>query len=240
MAKVTPKEMLDLIINRKHFRILWLADVVSHLGDWLSMVALAVLVTQESGSGLALALLFIIHTIPQAIAAPVAGRLADYFERRSVLFWTHIIRAGITAAMVLAASHREIEILQGLLFARVLVGTAAEPAARAALPHLVSKDQIRSATALQSFTWSVLFTIGMALGGVLSGTFGPILALGIDAATFLVAGLLVLGLPKIQPGEQLNGKKGVRGNITGLMVAWRYAKNNPTAEAVVGIGASST
>ncbi|MCP4502059.1 MAG: MFS transporter, partial [Deltaproteobacteria bacterium] len=68
-AHVSFSSMAQVLIRRRLFRRLWLSDVVSHLGDWLSMVALAVLITREAQSGVALGILFTIHTLPHVFSA---------------------------------------------------------------------------------------------------------------------------------------------------------------------------
>ncbi|MCP4499785.1 MAG: MFS transporter, partial [Deltaproteobacteria bacterium] len=73
------------------------------------------------------------------------------------------------------------------------------PAARASLPRLVDDDELVTANALQGLSWSVLFAVGMAAGGLLSSTLGPVGALFIDGLTFFVAALLLRGLPAIHP-----------------------------------------
>jgi predicted MFS family arabinose efflux permease len=70
-------------------------------------------------------------------------------------------------------------------------------AEQAALPRVVSQEALYRANAIMSMTWSVMFAAGMALGGVLA-MLGPLVALLVDAATFLVAAVLIRRLPPIR------------------------------------------
>ncbi|MCP4502994.1 MAG: MFS transporter, partial [Deltaproteobacteria bacterium] len=161
----------------------WLSDVVSHLGDWLSMVALAVLITREAQSGVALGILFTIHTLPHVFSAPFAGRLADSMNRKTIMVASHLSRGVVTLAMVSLAATGHLVWLQVLLLLRMVMSSFFEPAARASLPRLVDDDELVTANALQGLSWSVLFAVGMAAGGLLSSTLGPVGALFIDGLT---------------------------------------------------------
>ena len=75
---------MDLIKRRPAFRLLWLGELVSQLGDWLSYVAISlVAMTHGPGQGaLALGLVLAAHSLPHAVLAPFTGPLADRFDRR--------------------------------------------------------------------------------------------------------------------------------------------------------------
>ena len=67
------KAYLSLLARRPDFRRLWAADVASALGTWMSYIAISVLVVQQDGSAVALALVFVVHTLPHALLAPIAA-----------------------------------------------------------------------------------------------------------------------------------------------------------------------
>ena len=74
---------LRILRERPHFRRLWTSNIVSNLGDWLSYIAISVLVVREDGSPLALAILFILHGLPYGLLAPVAGPVSGQRVERS-------------------------------------------------------------------------------------------------------------------------------------------------------------
>jgi len=232
-AQVTFASMFRLLRTRPdgtaHFRLLWLSDVVSHLGDWLSMVALAVLITHEHQSGFALGLLFTLHTLPHVVAAPWAGKLADRFDRKRVMQLTHVVRGGLTLGMVVCAAFGWLLPLQGVLLLRVVMSAFFEPAARAALPRIVDDDELAAANALQSLSWSVLFAAGMALGGLLASWLGPVGALALDAITFFIAAGLLFGLPSLPPLPTNKGSSDdaeTDGDEASFGAAWRVVKGS--------------
>ena len=221
---------LSLLMRRRDYRRMWTADALSELGTWLSYIAVSVLVVQQEGSALALAMVFVIHVLPHAFLAPIAGPVADRFDRRTVLVTAVLVQGVVTLGMVAAAVVGDILLLQGLLLARVVVAAFHEPAARAALPRLVEPDELDDANALGAMTWSMLFAAGVALGGVVAAWLGPVPALAIDAVTFFVAGALFRGLPPLRalaPSE----------NPGSLLTALRFARAQPALlEAVFAKG----
>ncbi len=214
--------MIDLLRRRRHFRRLWLSAVVSSLGSWLSYVAIAVVVVREQGGALGLASVLAAHLLPVVLLAPVAGRLADRLDRRRLLIATDLARVLLTLAMATAAFAGALIWLQALLALRVFVGALHQPAAQASVPRLVDVEEVALANRVDTLTWSVMFAVGAALGGLLSAAVGPVLALVLDAGTFLASALLLRGLPSIRPRPHEGAP--ARG---GLAEAWRWSRSRP-------------
>lgn len=192
---------LRLLRTRPGFRMLWLASVVSALGDWLGTVALARLTASGEHAALALGLLFAAHTLPHALSAPIAGRLADVWPRRRVMLLAQVASALLTAGMLLVIRVDMLAAIPALVFVRGIATGLFLPAANAASASLVKPDELELASWLQSLSWSVMFSVGMALGGVAVSVLGPEGALGLDAASFVVAGLFVATLGPLLPRE---------------------------------------
>ncbi len=189
-----------LLRTRPEFRNLWLAGLTTQLGDWVGWVAVSVFTLQTGGGALDLAVVFCAHSLPSVIALPVAGRLLDRFDRRRALVVTSVVMAGLTAGMVVAAWFAALSWLQGLLVVRSVVQAFVSPAERAALPQLVDEDELLLANAFDASSWSVVLSLGMVLGGLLTGL-GPVWALAIDAGSFGGAALLFARLPPLPPGQ---------------------------------------
>ena len=192
--------VVQLLRTRRHFRRLWLGGVISQLGDWVGWVAVAMVALHEGGGPLDLALVFAAHHLPAAALAPVAGVVADRVDRRWLLWTTSVVLGVLTLGMAAAAAVGALALLQGLLLLRSAGVAFYTPAERAALPRVVSKDELLLAGAFDSASWSVVFAFGMAAGGAMS-MLGPALALAVDAGTFALSALLFLGLPRIEPGR---------------------------------------
>jgi MFS family permease len=222
--------MLMLRLLRAHpaFRRLWIAGAVSLVGDWLSLVAVALLALDGDGGARSLAIVLAVHALPQALFAPVAGVIADRFDRRRVLLAAPLAQAALTLLMAAAAVHRSIIAVQALVLARSLVGAFVVTAETAALRRTVPEEELLRANSLVSGTWSVTYVAGMALGGALAAL-GPATAMTIDALTFLVAAALLRGLPKMVPEVAARTRAtGIVATFAGdLAAAYRYAAERP-------------
>ncbi len=188
--------LLSLLRQRPDFRRLWLGETLSLVGDWLSYVAVSLLALAAGEGALALAIVFAAHVLPAALVSPWAGTLADRVSRRRILVGTQLLMAALMVAMVFAAAHGALLLVEILLFARTSVGGFFYPAKQAAMLELVATDELVDANAIDTATWSLSFTFGTALGGVIAMA-GPVVALSIDAATFVAAGLVFSGLPEL-------------------------------------------
>ena len=91
-----------LVSGNKNFRRLWGGTLVSLLGDWFNTIALYVLVTELTGSPLALGAVFITKMLPWAVAAPLAGVVVDRYNRR----WLMVGADGVRAVLVLGMLSR--------------------------------------------------------------------------------------------------------------------------------------
>ncbi len=221
------RHFVSLLARRPHFRRLWGSGIASGLGDWLSYVAVSGLAVQDSGSALGLAVVFAIHALPHALLAPLAGPVADRFDRRRLMLATHTVRALITLGMAAAASLGSLFWVQALLLLRVAVGAFHLPAARATVARVVEPEELEDANALESLTWSVLFALGVALGGVVSAFMGPVPALLADAVTFAVAAFIVRGLPALRAHPDTRFASGR------MAAAWSHVRARPRLLAAV-------
>lgn len=192
--------MFELLQNRPKFRLLWAASAISLLGDWLGFVAISRLTLDQGGGPLALAGIYAAHVLPHTWAMPIAGVMADRFDRRRLLLVVPLLQTLLTIAMAFAASRHSLGALQALIVIRATIGTCLPPAETAALRHTVETSELVRANALMGGTWSVCYVLGMALGGALA-VLGPATALLLDAGSFFLAGLLAAGLPTMIPPE---------------------------------------
>jgi predicted MFS family arabinose efflux permease len=224
-ARLSPWSLLR---RRPHFRRVWLSELVSLLGDWMSFVAVSLLALRGGSGVVALALVIVGHSLPSALFAPVAGVLADRLDRRALLVFTNVAQCALTLAMAGAAALGHVDSVQALVFVRASVGALLLPVQSAVLRHVVEEDELLSANALTSATWSVMFAVGMAAGGAIA-MLGPTLALAVDAASFGVAALLLRGLPRmVAEGRPEGGAREALSSVGRDMArALRYAWERP-------------
>lgn len=215
------------VLRHRGLRRLWLGELVSMLGDWLTYVAVGVLAV-DGGGPLAVLGVLLAHTLPRVVLAPWAGRLADRHDRRVVLGLGSAARGVATLGMAIAAASEASGAMAGLLVLRMALGGIVDAASGAAVPRLVPLAELPRAHALLGATWSVVFAAGVAAGGLLTAALGPVAALAIDAATFFAAAVIFAGLPCLRPRAE-EGGAGAGADRGGWTPALAFLRRQPAA-----------
>src|SRR5205807_3254234 len=76
---------LELLRGNRSFRMLWLGQVVSQMGDWFDTIAVYTIVLALTGSGRAVALIMVARFLPSVVMGPLSGVVADRFSRRAIM-----------------------------------------------------------------------------------------------------------------------------------------------------------
>jgi len=184
-------EYLDLLKRNANFRYLWWGNVISLLGDWFNLIASAALVTELTNSGVAISYLFLVRFVPQFLFSPIAGVVADRYDRRKVMILADLLRAVIVLGFLLIHTSGQLWLFYLLTVLQFMLSTVFVPARSAALANLVDQKDLVVANALDSFTWSTMLALGSFLGGVIATLFGNQTAFVMDAFTFLLSAWLI-------------------------------------------------
>jgi MFS family permease len=180
-------EYLALLRQNANYRRLWLGSVVSQLGDWFNLLASAELIATLTSSGVALSYLFLARFLPLFIFSPIAGVLADRFDRRRIMILSDLMRAGIVLAFLLVRSAEQVWIFYLLMVLQFSLSALFVPARTAVLANVVAEKDLVTANALDSLTWSTMLALGAFLGGLVAALFGVAAAFVADALTFLLS-----------------------------------------------------
>jgi dTMP kinase len=212
---------------------LWMAQVVSSLGDWIGLVAIIALAARVSGgSEAAIGLVMAARMLPGFFLAPVGGVLVDRWDRRRTMVFCDLGRAALVATLPF------VDTLAGLFFASFLLEILTllwSPAKDASVPNLVPPDKLAAANSLSLAAAYGTFPIGSlafaSMAGLASflGRFDALealkvdresLALWVDSFTFLASALLLttLSLPhkERRPGERVDWSRTWRDLIEGV------------------------
>lgn len=184
-------EMRALLVRNPDFRRLFLASVVSLAGDWFSFVAVADLVTRLTGRPGAAAFIYAATVLPVFLASPLAGSAADRFDRRRILVIADFARVPIALLLCLAAWWSSVPLAVGAIIALGLGASFHDPIASAATPNLVEPADLASAQSLMGAVWGSMLMVGAGVGGIVAELLGMQAAFAINAASFLVSGLIV-------------------------------------------------
>ena len=183
---------LSLLQVRPKYRSLWLAQVISLTGDWFNTIASVIIVNRYAASGLAVGAMFIARALPPFLLGPIAGVVADRFDRRKVLIVSDLLRAIIVASFLWVDRPERLWLLYMLTVLQFSASSFFEPARAALVPALVQEDELLTANTLASITWSAMLTLGGAIGGLTAALLGVRVSLLIDAASFLVSAAFIL------------------------------------------------
>ncbi|MEM7116182.1 MAG: MFS transporter [Chloroflexota bacterium] len=187
------RDYLRLLRERPSYRNLWLAALVSQLGDWFNVIATVILVDRFTDSGTAVGALFLARSLPPFLLTPVVGVIADRFNRKTILIVSDLLRALIVLGFLFVTSAEQAWLIYVLTVAQFIVSAFFQPAKSAILPSLIETDEeLVMANTLSSTTWSAMLTLGAAIGGVMAAVFGVQVALIVDALTFVLSAVLVL------------------------------------------------
>ncbi len=173
----------------RNFRLLWVGETVSMVGDQFYFVALPWLVLQLTGSGLALGSVLMTAAIPCAALMLVGGAATDRFSSRTVMLVSNVMRAmvvSILTVLVFTDSARMWH-LYALAAAFGTFDAFFYPADIAMVPSMLEPEQMVAGNSLVQASVQLASLIGPTAAGVVIGRAGVAAAFGVDAATFVVS-----------------------------------------------------
>ena len=245
------------------FRRLWKSMAFSSFGDWLGLLATTALAQELSGgnykkANFAIAGVFIVRLLPAVFLGPIAGVIADRFDRRRLMIVTDIMRFALYLSIPIVGNYLWLYTATVLVEAVTLFWS---PAKEASVPNLVPKNKLESANQVSLLAAygtapiaALVFSLLALFAGALSNI-APVrytstadLGLYIDAISFLYTAWVVYGLSEIPRGASskasvnenigkslfdgfkfVSGSKIIRGLIFGMLGAF-FA-----AGAVIGL-----
>jgi MFS family permease len=187
--------------KHRHFRRLWVGQVVSGLGSQLTLVAVSFQAYALTRSTLIVGLIGLAQLVPLLAGALWGGTLADAMDRKKVLVLTQLAMATGVGGLVVNASLAHPRVWPLFICTAANAGFQGVdwPTRRAALPMLVDAEDVTSAIALQTTIQQLALVAGPALAGALIASVGLGAVYGIDVGSFAVALVAVLLLPALVP-----------------------------------------
>ena len=193
------RHIVDTPLRHPAFQRLWVGLSISYLGDQFTIIALLWFVLQLTGSGAAVGLVILCFDFPGVVTGAILGRLLDRYQPRLVMGFDNLARAVLIAAIptlyALGSLHLWHVFVLALLAGALSPATAA--GVRVFVPRLVDDAALDRANALTAASLQFSYLAGPLAAGFAVARLGGPWALLIDAASFLLMGLLVLTLPTI-------------------------------------------
>jgi predicted MFS family arabinose efflux permease len=235
---------LTLLRGNPAFSRLFAAQLISFAGDWFATVALLGLVLELTGSPAIASLLLVVQTGAFAVASPIAGVLADRYDRRRLMVIADVARVPVALAFLLA---RDPDTLWIAFVAAGLLSLGAavfEPTSSASLPNLVEEAELPEANVLIGSAWGTMLAVGAALGGLVAATLGRDVAFAVNAASFGASALLIVGIHRSFRETRVGARPPEKGGVgESIRVVLRFARGNRTLAALLlskttfGVGA---
>jgi len=226
--QLTSVGYMELLRSNRNFRFLWFGQVVSQMGDWFDTIAVYT-IALRLGSTRSVALIMVARFLPSVVIGPLSGVIADRFSRRTIMITSDVIRALVVLGFLFVRRPDQMWLVYVLTVLQLAFSTFFEPAKTAAIPSIVSDRELVPANAIASVTWSVMLTLGAAIGGFVAGWFGTDAAFILDSLTFIASALLIsaVRIPKRPARDQskLTVRRAV--GITDTIEGAHYVSRRP-------------
>ncbi len=176
-----------ILRQNRNFRLLFLGQAVSQLGDWFNSVAVFALLLDLTGSATAVAWMMIVQFLPMAIVGPIAGVVVDRVDRRRLMITTDLLRGVLVLGLLLVRTQERVWLAYVVMALTVTGSAFFEPARTATIPNVTSKEELIPANALSSATWAAMLAVGASIGGLVTALAGRDFAFVINSVSFFVS-----------------------------------------------------
>ena len=198
-----PPQLLQCLRNQVFAR-LYFAQTINLVGDALTWVGLALLAFELAGknAGVILSGALTLRVAAFVLLSPLAGAIADRFDRKRIMVVTHLARMGIVCLLPFVTQAWQI---YAIVFALNVFYAFFTPTYTATIPLVTGKTDYPQAIALSSATFQLLGVLGPGLAGGIAAFIGARQVFFLDALTFLIATILVVTLPgqlKVDQNQQ--------------------------------------
>ena len=214
------KGYVEFFFSNAKFRRLWAASVISLLGEWFNTIALFFLILEYSGSEFLLGVLFSVRMALFALSQPINGLLADRMSRKKLMLWANIFQVFLALSFLFVDGKEDMWWLIAMSGLMMLLHGVYVTAERAALPNIVDEDDLITANAIDSASWSTALCVGAMLGGIVVSIWGTDLAFIIDSYTFLLSSLLLIPLTFEQKYDESVKGPIIKTAISNIKIGW--------------------
>jgi MFS family permease len=190
--------MLPAVLREeRQFRLLFLGQALSVVGDRMTQVVLPFAVLSIGGSVADVGIVAAAGFLPFIVLGLIGGVVADRIERKRILIASDVVRLATqaVAGILLVSGHAEVWHLAALTALFGAADSFFSPAFSGLMPLTISEPRhLQPANALRGLSFSTGSIVGPALGGILVATLGEGGALLVDAGTFGVSVVCLLSL----------------------------------------------
>ena len=232
------KFAIDISPLKKYpdFRNLWASGLISYLGSMVTYVAIPFQIKEITNSYIAVGIVGAIEIIPLILFGLYGGVLADYVDRKKMVWATEAAALVLSGILLLNSLSSEpkvwiIYVVAGLFAS---VDGLQRPSADAILPRIVGHKDLPAASALMSLRWQLGVIIGPTIGGIVISTISISAGYGFDVFTFFIS-LLFLARVRSVPANPEAEKPSLRGLLDGIKYA--FSRQDLTGTYLIDLAA---
>jgi MFS family permease len=185
------------ILGNRSLQVLGIAESVSGIGNWITMLAVfAMIVFDGGGSEAQSSAVFLAGLLPTLIFSPVAGWLCDRLDRKWLMIGSELASGMVVAGIIFA---RRLELIYGLLVLQAITTSIMSPARQASVPQLVGREDLSKANAFLQQLAGTIKIGAPVLAGALLAVMDPHTAIILDVVSFALSALILTRLPSLPP-----------------------------------------
>jgi len=230
-----------LLRENRNFRRLWLAQIVSEIGDWFYTLAIYSLLLELTGKASSVGLALTLQVLPQTFVGPIAGVVNDRISRKKVMIAADLARMMIVLAMLLVRSRSMVWFVYPLLVMETIMAAFFEPARSSVIPNIAKRPDVILANTLSSTTWSLNLVFGASLGGLVAALLGRNAVFIVNALSFLISAALIRSMRFEEP--HVAGVPAVRAkdlvDFSPMVEGVRYVRRKPSLLSTVLVKAGN-
>ncbi len=224
---------IELLRVNPLFRKFWAGNSLSMLGEWFNSIALFVMIEHLTNSALAIGGIVILRMFALALPQLFTGVLADRYSRKWLMVFANAASAFLVLALFLVDNVSDVWIIYAVAGGLMVFHAVFIPAENAALPNIVEENQLLTANALNSATWSASLAIGAALGGFAVAEWGVEVAFVIDSLTFAIAATIIATLPIPQEKREKSDKSFFKTGLNDVSEGWKIIRSRPEVSRII-------
>jgi len=156
---------------------------------------------------------------------PLAGYIADAFDKRTVMMMSSLVSAVTALSFVIVAENRSLPLLYILICIKNSSASFFDPARRSALPLIVEKGKLGLAVTLDGMAWSSMLALGSSIGGIVTSKLGLRDCFILDAFGYVMSMVCLFFLPRLKgsPEERTQAEPGRDDQPRSLRTRVRHA-----------------
>lgn len=219
------------IFKNKNFILLWFGQLISIFGNNIHAIAVMWYVKEVTGSAAQMGVSLIFSQLPFILLSPIAGTVADRWDRKKIIIFTDLINGILVGiiALLIYTHNMQIEILYIISALMSSVKAFFSPAIAASVPSIVHKDNLIKANSMTQFTRNIASIFGPILAGVLIAVLGIPFMFFIDSISYILSSLSesFIHIPKIKTSNFNNLDSEAKNNfIEDIKAGFHYTVQN--------------